>query len=346
MIVMKAIHKMKLPKMNYWHLAAVAGMLMFSQCQRIDTFEGPSLSDLYGDFTIQEDFAVSKPDVNFSLNENVHFTARFSRLSDWRIEIKSQSSGSVKVIEGRSRELDASNASWDGTTTTFPVFSEGLCDVTLWVEADSSEHTSTINVTGVRQPEAIVVSDFEGPFNPEWDLFAQTGANMSFRIESRMRAPVGNQYFDMGGRVDWDWLLGYIDFPASSMGADGFGLPSNPDNLYFNAVVYRPDSLPNGFLLFRFNEDDNGDGSFNESTEDQYAVQVEDLESGWNIISFKYADLAFLINGNPGEPRGNKAKNPDRLAGISCLLLANPASGYAQVLMDHIVFTNGAPLKL
>lgn len=325
----------------------IALTLLFSaSCQRIELFEGPDLIEIYGDFTVLEDFSASQSSVDFSTNESVYFTARFSTITNWTLEITSDESESVKIIEGRSKELTASNALWDGTTSKFPVFQPGKCTATLFLEGDSSEHSLTIDVTGSRQPEGLLIADFEGNLNPAWRFFVQSGADMSFRIESKVPAPVGGKYFDMGGTVNWDWLIGMFDIPNTAMNGGSFGLPNNPDDVYFNAVVYRPDSLPNGFLLLRFSEDDNGDGKFNESNEDQYAVEFRDFEPGWHIISFKYSDLEYLINGAPADPKGNGVRNPDKLNMVSCLFLANPASGYAQVLMDEMIFTVGGPLKL
>lgn len=318
----------------------------FSACDRVTEFEGPDLNDIYGDFAVLEDFKVSKAQVDFSSNERVHFNARFSTITNWTIEIKSLTTGGIKVIEGRSKVIDASNATWDGSTTVFPRLGIGNCSVILRLDADSSMHEASIQVTGLLQPQGKLIADFETPLNPAWKFFVQNGANMSFRIDSKINAPEGGKYFDMGGTVNWDWLIGMFDIPASSMGSSGFDLSTNPDEVYFNALIYRPDSLPNGFLLLRFSEDENGDGKFNESNEDQYAVELREFEPGWNIVSIKYSDLQYLVNGTPASPKGNGVQNPDKLNMVSCLFLANPASGYAQVLMDYMVFTTGAPLKL
>lgn len=326
-------------------LLLVTSMCMLG-CDRVTDFEGPDLQDIYGDFSILEDFSASTAQVDFSKGETLHFKARFSTITNWKIEITSLSNGGMKVIEGRSKTIDASNANWDGTTTKFPRLGLGNCIAVLYVEADSSQHQTAVQITGIFQPQGKLIADFETPVNPAWKFFVQSGANMSFRIEAKMQAPEGGKYFDMGGTVNWDWLIGMFDIPSSSMGSAGFDLSNNPEDLYFNAIIYRPDSLPNGFLLLRFSEDENGDGKFNESNEDQYAVEIRAFESGWNVISVKYSDLAYLVNGNPGSPKGNGVKNPDKLNMVSCLFLANPASGYAQLLMDYMIFTTGGPLKI
>jgi hypothetical protein len=314
-------------------------------CQRVTEPEGPALTDLYGDFTVLEDFKASQADVDFSASETVHFTARFSTITSWSITIKSNVSGATKVIEGRSTLINEENGLWDGSTTIFPSFSTGSCTVELWTEADSSKQNATVNVTGLRIPNGTVVADFES-INPGWNIFAQSGANMTFKLASDKPVPQGGRYFDMAGEVNWDWLIGLIDFPATAVGPNGFDLSSNPNESYFNVVLYRPDTITNGVVLFQFREDENDDGTFNDANEDMYAVELTSLGPGWQIVSIKYADLVALENGQPTTPKGNAQHNPDKLHMVSCLFLANPASGYSQALMDYMIFTSDGPLKL
>ncbi len=315
-------------------------------CERNTEAEGPSLNDLYGDFTVLQDFEANQETVDFSSQESMHFKARFSTITSWRITISSDNSDAIKIIEGRSNILDEETASWDGTTTLFPTFGIGSCTAELWTEADSSIQTTKVTVSGLRTPSGVVVADFENGINPDWTVFAQSGANMTFTIGNTEVVPQGDNYFDMGGAVDWDYLIGLVDFPGTSVGPNGFELPSNPDNIYFNVALYRPEGITNGIVLFRFSEDENGDGTFTEANEDQYAVELTDLEEGWQIVSVKYSDLVALENGQPTTPKGNNQHNPDKLNMVSCLFLANPATGYSQTLMDYMIFTTDGPLKL
>lgn len=325
-------------------LLFVSTIFMMS-CERNTETEGPKLSDIYGDFNVLEDFAASTSTVDFSKGENVVFTARFNRPTEWEIRI-SHPSGSEKVLSGRSREIDATTGVWDGTTTVFPSFSNGQCTAELFIAADSSRSSLNVEITGTRQPDGTVVADFDNGVDPEWNMFVQSGANMSFVTRDTGIIPQGSAYFDMGGEVNWDWLIGLIDFEADSYGPDGFGLGQNPENLYFNLVVNRPVDYNNGIILFQFKEDENGDGTFTEASEDLYAVEIRDLDPGWRVWSIKYSDLVNLVNGTPAEPNGNKQHNPDKIHTISCLFLANPSSGYSQVFVDYVAFTKGEPLKL
>ena len=170
---------------------------------------------------------------------------------------------------------------------------------------------------------------------------------MSFNITDTDPAAQGSYYYDMGGEVDWDWLIGMIEFPATAYGENTFPLSDNPSEVYFNTMVYLPSGLTNPLLLVQFREDENEDGEFDEATEDMYAVEIPagSLTTGWQLISIKYSDLTALANGAPVDPNGNGNHEPNKLWKISNLFLANPSSGYAQLYMDYVIFTEGGPLK-
>ena len=102
-----------------------------------------------------------------------------------------------------------------------------------------------------------------------------------------------------------------IDFPASANGANNFGLSSNPNNIYFNVLLCVPEGISNEMVLIRFSEDENSDGTFDDSSEDLYSVQLEDLEHGWQLVSIKYSDLECLVDGNASTPNGNGLHNPE-----------------------------------
>ena len=186
----------------------------------------------------------------------------------------------------------------------------------------------------------------EGEFNPGWSTFIQSGADMSFVITDSDPAAQGAKYYDMGGTVDWDWLLGLIDIPGSAYGATTFNLNSNPNNVYFNVMLSKIPGLNNGLVLFQFREDDNGDGVYTDGEEDLFSIQVAlNNNDGWQLISSKYADMPTLINGVAADPIGNGIYEPEKLIQVSVLMLANPVSGYAQAYMDLMLFTENQPFK-
>ncbi len=92
-------------------------------------------------------------------------------------------------------------------------------------------------------------------------------------------------------------------------------------------------------------EDDNLDGQFNENSEDMYSIEIGNLDAGWQHISLKYSDMAALVNGQPSDPSGNGLREANKLHNVRVLDLANPDTGYTQVYIDFIIFTEGAPLQ-
>jgi hypothetical protein len=328
---------------NIFTALAIMIVLMAS-CSRDKMIEGPLLSDLYGEFKITEDLDISNRDVDFAAGESTAFTAKFSAIADWQLTITGLTSGAKKIITGKSRDLTVDNASWDGSTSLFPMFGAEDCAVELSIPADTIFQYDTLTVLTPKVHEGFVVADFENGFDPDWLKFVQSGANMSFVIKTDANAPQGHSYYDMGGMVDWDWLIGMIEFPAVAYDAVTYPLNSNPDILYFNVLLYLPEGISNEVVLFQFREDENADGTFTDSNEDMYSLQINDLDPGWQLISIKYSDLQCLVNGSPTEPNGNGMKNPDKLNKLSVLMLANPNSGYSQVWMDYIIFTENTPL--
>ncbi|MGB0431764.1 MAG: hypothetical protein ACPGLV_14920 [Bacteroidia bacterium] len=330
-------------------LLSLLSILLFTiACERNLDTEGPNLSDLYGEFKVIEEFDVSQGTVAFASGQSVHFTGSFSKIIDWKLTITGQATGAQKVFEGKSRRLDETNTLWEGETTQLPIFGAEQCIAELSVASDSLQFSKTISIESPKaQQEALVVADFENGWNDDWITFVQSGADMTFNITDTDPAGEGSFYYDMGGEVDWDWLIGLIEFPATALGTTTYDLSDNGNNVYFNTMLYLPEGVTNPLLLFQFSEDENEDGTFDADSEDMYSVEVRatDLEPGWNLYSIKYSDLAALANGAPVEPNGNGNHEPNKLSKVSLLYLANPSSGYAQTYMDFVSFTEGEPLK-
>ncbi len=315
-------------------------------CRKKETkIDGPSLNDVYGIFSVITPLSQNLDSVDFSIGEQVTFAAELSKIVDWEIKITGQTSGAVKRIEGTSSTIDASVATWLGTTTEFPMFQSEMCDILVSFEGETETFTSTIKVIQPKLNPGFLLSDFESGMNPGWSSFIQAGADMDFQIKTDSSAAQGNSYYNMAGTVDWDYLIGYLYFGASAYGNTYFPVTSNPDNLYFNVLVYGEPGLANTILLFQFQEDDNGDGTFNNNTEDLYSLEMPVTWAGWKLITMKYSDIPCLVNGQPSTPNGNGLHNPDKLLQINMLDLANPALGYATTKVDYIIFTENESLN-
>jgi len=295
-------------------------LLLVFACKRDDPeFEGPSLDNIYGDFSVLQDFDISNRNVDFANGETTVFTALFSKQVEWEVQITGLESGARKVITDISNELTTANARWSGTTTDVPLFKDEQCAVELIVAAEGFSIQDTMAVLSTRAIEGFLLTDFESGFNSDWITFVQSGADMSFVITDDIPAAEGNSYYDMGGEVNWDYV-------------------------YFNVMLNVPEGINNEIVLFQFREDDNQDGSFSEGSEDMWALELTGLESGWQLISVRYADLVSLNNGAPAPATGDGVYSPDRLNKVSILFLADPDTGYSQTLMDYLIFTEGGPL--
>ncbi len=319
-------------------------ILIFSGCKTEEEFDGPSLNDLYGSFSVVQGLNISDRNVDFATGETTYFTAQFSKNIDWTLRIKGLSSGAVKEIAGFSNLLDVGNATWNGTITSLPMFRVEDCAVELFFLNEADTLRDTLHVESMRINDGLLLSDFENGLNPGWNTFAQSGANMTFSIQSADIAAQGSKYFDIGGTVNWDWLIGYLYMPASAYGSPTFNLSSNGQNEYFNVMLYKPTELNNGIMLFQFREDDNGDGAYSSSTEDMFSIEIPLNQNGWNQYTVRYSDLATLINGAPAAAIGNGVHEPHKLFQVATLFLANPASGYAHAYIDYMIFTHNGPL--
>jgi len=320
----------------------IALTLFGFSCERDTLDEGPQLVDLFADFTFVEGFSVSQKSADFAAGEDIVFNAKFNKLASWKITITGLTSGSEKVIEGVTNELNSSNAKWGGSTTKLPLFKLEDCAVDFWVLEDSIHYYDTVSITGTKVNDGFLIADFEsGQLDPNWTGFVQSGANMSFVVSSDTTAAQGDFYYDMGGAVGWDYLIGLIDFPASAYGVTTYPLSDNADNVYFNAMIYNPVGITNGFFVVQFQEDDNGDGKFTASNEDGYQFEIgtTELKPGWQLISVPYSTMV-VENQN-----GNKTLNPDKILQMSVLFLADPTSGYSQAYLDYVIFTENRPLN-
>ena len=325
-------------------IAAIALVGILGACKVEDEFAGPDLNDLYGSFRILQPLDISDREVDFIGGETTFFTAEFSKKVEWEVQIKGLNSGAIKRITGFDSNLDQANATWDGTTTALPMFRMEECAVQLTIVGVADTLRDTLNIVSTRAQAGLLLSDFEEGFNNDWIPFVQSGANMSFNVVDANNAAQGNRYYDMGGTVNWDWLIGMFDIPAVAYGADHFQLNSNPDNVYFNAFLFKPENINNSLILFQFREDDDGDGAYTDGEEDMFSVQIDPSQDGWQHMYYKYADLQTLSNGQPAAAIGNGLHEPDKLVQVSVLFLANPTSGYSQGYLDYLIFTENGPL--
>tara|TARA_B100000927_G_scaffold67403_1_gene53235 strand:+ start:483 stop:1202 length:720 start_codon:yes stop_codon:yes gene_type:complete len=202
--------------------------------------------------------------------------------------------------------------------------------------------------------QPLIVADFEDGIPQGSLVWNQTGLNMTFETASDNPFQ-GNRYFKMGGRVNWDYLLGQIDIP--------FQMPeinTVPENLFFNIAVlsgidgeFDSDQFINIFISesnIPFNDDlsNNSADVFHDSLE-VYKYQIKPIDwISWNMISISYDQFEIK-----GQIAGNNLKNPENITAVriqcqSCAVNTGNCSGNANIDVrtdiDHIAFTENRGL--
>jgi hypothetical protein len=214
----------------------------------------------------------------------------------------------------------------------------GTYNVKLIAKGTNNSDTMVIKLLITFIPP-IVLDDFEDGLSNSWTTFIQSGTNMKFSVDTTPPLAEGNQHYKMGGRVEWDWLLGMLTINAATFNSiAGFGLPNNAASVYFNGIYRRPVNLINSIVMLRFCEDDNGDGTFNSSNEDMWAIQIQPGPS-WELKSIRYIDMAPVST-------GNAVYEPNKLHRVEILFLANPVSGYAECDIDLLAFSINQSIQL
>ena len=322
--------------------------VLMSACRKDNTFDGPSIVELNSTFKLNSVFKASKDSVDFSASETVHFSAQFNKIVTWKLMVHGTQSKAVKVFQGQSKQLDISNTLWNGSTTIFPVFKQELCKAELIIPETHDTFKCDVYAQSSKLNQGLLVTDFESGMNANWTKFIQTGANMDFKIKSDVYAAQGASYLTMAGTVNWDWLIGLIDFVPKAINSSYLVYPlnSNPQTVYFNCLVYGDATVQNpSIILFQFKEDENADGVINANADDEYDLQVKVDWTGWKLVSVRYTDIVTLVNGSPTTPNGNAVHNPDKIGKISMLHLADKTGGFASTKIDYIMFSDNQPIQ-
>jgi len=319
----------------------------FISCRKDkNVIDGPSISETYSTFKIIQAFQADKSTVDFSSGEKVTFSATFNKPVNWEVIVTGNTSKAKKVFTGDAKIINITNALWNGSTTKYPIFRVEDCIAKLVIKDVVDTFIVNVKITQPKKNEGLIIADFEAGLSSTWTKFIQSGASMDFKVKTDSVAPQGLKYLNMAGKVDWDYLIGLIDFPATAYGGNKtLPLEANPENVYFNCMVYGVPNTNQSSVLFQFKEDENADGTFSANTEDQYDYEIKVDWEGWKLITLKYSDIASLVNGAPASPKGNGVHNPDKIGKISMLHLANPNDGFASTKIDFIMFTSAKPLE-
>ena len=333
-------------------------VFLINSCTKKD-FEGPSIENIYGEFEIIESFKIINKNPNFLINEKVSFYCEFNKPIEWKISIKGLSSNAAKEITGFSSIIDSNLIFWHGGPSQLPFFSEEIClvDLTFSNEIDSIRDTLNINVSQTFE-NGIWLENFEDGI-PENSIvyYNNDGGGMTFSI-SDDNPLLGQNYFKMGGRVNWDWPLGNIDIPINlndaSLGSEelfiNIGILSDLQDLhtgqFINILISEETITP-----FNDNIENNASDIF-ESTMEVYKMKIPVDWDGWQLKSFRYSDFEPI---NPNDQDINYEMNPSDIRAIRIACQACPSSSGNAICpenfgkdvrtdIDHIIFTSNTAL--
>ena len=337
----------------------VMGLLSFLNSCTKQEFEGPSIATLYGDFELIEPLILTNKNPSFAINEKVGFHCEFNKPVQWKIAIKGLNTNANREITGFSNLIDSNIIVWNGGPSQVPFFSEEVCSIELTFENEIDTLRDTISIVSSKTYEnGIWFENFEDGFPANGLVYYNTdGGGMTFSVAND-DALLGNNYFKMGGRVNWDWPLGNLDLPINIT-----NVSQDPDNLYINiGILSDLQDLHTGQFIniliseetdtpFNDNPNNNASDLF-ESTMEVYKIKVPVDWNGWKMKSFRYSDFEPV---SPNNQNINFNMNPSDISAIRISCQACPSSSGNPICpenfgkevrtdIDHIIFTANTSL--
>ena len=122
-------------------------LFFFNRCTKGDV-EGPLITDLYGTFSITDEFLLVNKTPDFSSGDIVKFNCSFNKTIDWKITITGLQSSSIKEITGFSNLIDSNIVTWNGNTSELPFFQKENCSVELTFLNETDVLRDTLNIIG------------------------------------------------------------------------------------------------------------------------------------------------------------------------------------------------------
>jgi hypothetical protein len=324
-----------------------------------EEFEGPSIEILYGEFELIDSLKLTNTNPDFSSNEKVGFHCKFNKPVNWKIAILGLTTGASREITGFSNLIDSNIIVWNGGPSQVPFFSEEVCTIELTFENEIDTLRDTITIVSAKTfDNGIWFEDFEDGLPANGLVYYNTdGGGMTFSVAND-DALIGNSYFKMGGKVNWDWSLGILDLPLSIT-----NVSQNADDLYINiGILSDLQDLHTGQFIniliseetgtpFNDNPNNNASDLF-ESTMEVYKMKVPVDWDGWQLKSFRYSDFEPV---SPNNQNINFNMNPSDISAIRISCQACPSSPGNPICpenfgkdvrtdIDHIIFTANSSL--
>ena len=323
-------------------LAAVLA-LGVAGCDHATEFEGPRLTDRFGDFSVLESLAADRQAVDFAAGESVAFSARFNKQTEWVLEIVGEQSGAVKRIEGFSNELTAENARWNGGTTELPLFKDEPVSASLLFPREEAGDTTRVEIAVLspREYPGVVLADFEGGDQIQVGNFEFELQNSG--ISAEVPPAQGAGFYLLRGTEPpsggtRNFFVGLIDIRPAGRGR--VAVPTTvPEDLYFNFFL-RGLGADFTIAVVQLIADANGTGAYelDQDTVFPFGDLPVDFE-GWRLFSKSVGEL------------GLTQEQARDIVGVRVVLIsdnnAQPATPRQVAFgIDYITFTAGGPLEL
>ena len=298
-------------------------------------------------------FFVSNKTPYFSNNDITSFSCNFGIVVDWEISITGLISNAKKIIAGNSNILDPNINFWDGTAPEFPFFIQEKCAIELTFLSQADIFRDTIQIMSPQlYDDGYIVADFENGFPVDGLIKPQVNNTIATFVIADDQPLLGNYYFQMGGKINFDWALGKIDLkldysssPISASAEDFYlnlGILSDTVDLhtgqFINILISESDE--------EFNPDGNGTADIFDSNEEVYKLEIYIDWDGYKLISIRYSDFV-ATNSTAGVIF---TKNPKDIKGMRIACQACPSSGsnpqcvenfdrIVRTDFDHLIFT-------
>lgn len=344
--------------MKLYNFFLIGLVFFFFTCSE-NEFEGMPIENLYGEFKILQPLKINNGNPNFSKNEMVRFHCEFSKPVEYKITIEGMSTKAKREINGFSNLLDSNLITWDGSPLKLPFFIDEFCAIELTFKDQIDTIRDTLKILSAKMYEdGIWYEDFEDGL-PEGALVAynKDGGELTFATANDVPL-LGNSYFKMGGKVNWDWNIGKIDFELDfknvNESADNFflniGILSDLEDFhsgqFINILISEETQIPFNDILT------NDASDIFESDMEVYKMKVPVDWNGWAIKSFRYSDFEAV---SPNNTAIDFNMNPKDIRAIRISCQACPSSpgnpicpeNFGKIVrtdIDHIMFTKNTDI--
>ncbi|MDA3883703.1 MAG: hypothetical protein PF481_10515 [Bacteroidales bacterium] len=322
------------------YIFALTIVVNFVSCEKEDPV-GPDIVDLYGGFKILDSLSIPSATIDFSTTDSIRFGGTWTTQNQWLLTITGRKSGAIKTLSGKTKILDTTIATWNGTADNI-FFQKEICDVSLSFTGQADTMKSTVEISGLHnyQEDGIVVHNFE---ISTIDVWPGTQTNGTGTLITEGVIPQGDTYLNLEGSEPGNawYIAGLPPFQASEL-TDSDYLPFNDADTattYINFFV-RGNGYPETFVTLQTKEDDNENGTHEEASEDSYTHRYQVTGTEWKKVSIPLSALT-----NDDAAVGNNIQEISKITSVYVMLFsagtANPTLGCD---IDFIILTQGAPL--